>query len=159
MCASQKVEHLPGPQGREAVALLGHACDLCAMAQFKIYARAELLRDQHLRISELVHQAAVRALQLPADKRFQRFFPLEAWQLVAPADRSASYLIVEVHMFTGRSLSTRKALTRALMDELSQGLGLSPNDVEVTILESPRENWGIRGQHGDELTLGYKVDV
>jgi phenylpyruvate tautomerase PptA (4-oxalocrotonate tautomerase family) len=62
-------------------------------------------------------------------------------------------------MFSGRSLETRKALVRGLMDGLAQGLGISPDDVEVTIVESPRENWGIRGQHGDELTLNYKVEV
>ncbi|MEM6432015.1 MAG: tautomerase family protein, partial [Deinococcota bacterium] len=25
--------------------------------------------------------------------------------------------------------------------------------------ETPKENWGIRGQLGDELSLNYKVDV
>lgn len=129
------------------------------MAQFKIYGRQEFLRSAHAAIGERVHAAAVRALALPADKRFQRFLPLEPWQLVAPADRSERYLIVEVVMFTGRTLATRKALVRALLDELTQGLGLHPNDVEVTIVESPRENWGIRGQHGDELALGYKVET
>ena len=129
------------------------------MAQIKIYGHAEFLRAEHARISELVHGAAQRTLQLPPDKRFQRFLPLEPWQFVAPPDRSPRYLILEVIMFTGRTLPVRKALIRALMDELSQGLGLSPNDIEVTLLESPRENWGIRGQHGDELVLNYKVDV
>ena len=101
----------------------------------------------------------MRTLKLPEDKRFQRFLPLAPWQLVAPADRSPAYLIVEVVLFTGRSVETRKALVRALMDDLSRELGLSPNDVEITLIESPRENWGIRGQHGDERGLAYKVDV
>jgi phenylpyruvate tautomerase PptA (4-oxalocrotonate tautomerase family) len=129
------------------------------MAQIKIYGHADFLRAEHARISEFVHGAAQRTLQLPPDKRFQRFLPLEPWQFVAPPDRSPRYLILEVILFTGRSLAVRKALIRALMDELSQGLGLSPNDIEVTLLESPRENWGIRGQHGDEMALNYKVEV
>jgi phenylpyruvate tautomerase PptA (4-oxalocrotonate tautomerase family) len=129
------------------------------MAQIKIYGHAEFLRGEHARISELVHAAAQRTLQLPPDKRFQRFLPLEPWQFVAPPDRSPRYLILEVTLFTGRSLAVRKALIRALMDDLSQGLGLSTNDVEITLLESPRENWGIRGQHGDEMVLNYKVEV
>lgn len=129
------------------------------MAQFKIYGRETFLREQHARISEVVHAAAVRNLQLPPDKRFHRFLPLADWQLVAPADRSERYLIIEAYMFTGRSVAARKALIRALMDDLSRELALSPNDVEITLFESPRENWGIRGQHGDELQLDYKVDV
>lgn len=129
------------------------------MAQFKIYGREPFLREHHARISELVHAAAVRSLQLPPDKRFHRFLPLADWQLVAPPDRSERYLILEAYMFTGRSLAARKALIRALMDDLSRELSLSPNDIEITLFESPRENWGIRGQHGDELQLDYKVEV
>lgn len=129
------------------------------MAQFKIYGRASYLRSSHREIGELVHHAAREALQLPADKRFHRFIALEDWQLVAPEDRSERYLILEVLMFSGRSVATKKALMRALMSGLSSGLGLSVDDIEVTIVESPRENWGIRGQHGDELALPYKVEI
>lgn len=129
------------------------------MAQFKIYGRASFLRTAHAQIGAVVHQAALRTLQLPADKRFHRFIGLEDWQLVAPADRSERYLLLEVLMFSGRTLETRKALVRALMDDLARELGLAPADVEVTIIESPRENWGIRGQHGDELALPYRVEV
>jgi len=129
------------------------------MAQFKIYGRTSFLRSAHIAIGEVVHQAAVRTLQLPADKRFQRFLALDDWQLVAPADRGERYLLIEVLMFSGRTLETRKALLRALMDDLTSELQLHANDVEVTIVESPRENWGIRGQHGDEMALGYQVEV
>jgi phenylpyruvate tautomerase PptA (4-oxalocrotonate tautomerase family) len=129
------------------------------MAQFKIYGRTHFLLASHRAIGELVHRAAVRTLQLPADKRFQRFIPLDDWQLVAPPDRSERYLLIEVLMFSGRTLAARKALVRALIDDLTRELQLHVNDVEITLVESPRENWGIRGQHGDELALPYKVDV
>jgi hypothetical protein len=33
------------------------------------------------------------------------------------------------------------------------------NDVEIVLLEAPRENWLLRGTPGDELTLSYRVDV
>jgi phenylpyruvate tautomerase PptA (4-oxalocrotonate tautomerase family) len=129
------------------------------MAQFKIYGRVEHLRARHQHISDVLHGAAVRALQLPHDKRFHRFVPLEPWQLVAPKDRSENYLIIEAIMFTGRSVTVRKALVRAVMDDFALHLGLASADVEVTLIESPRENWGIRGQHGDEMTLPYKVEL
>jgi phenylpyruvate tautomerase PptA (4-oxalocrotonate tautomerase family) len=129
------------------------------MAQFKIYGRSDFLRSAHQRIGDVVHEVAVRALKLPADKRFHRFVPLEPWQLVAPSDRSERYLIIEVMMFSGRSVAAKKALLRGLMDDLAHALALDVNDIEVTIFESPRENWAIRGKHGDELALNYKVDV
>lgn len=127
------------------------------MAHFLVYGRAEFLRAEHLRLSDVIHDAAVRTLELPGDKRFHRFIPLEPWQLVAPADRSERYLIVEVHMFSGRSAATKKALVRALMDDLARACALPAADVEVVLFEAPRENWGIRGQHGDELMLSYPV--
>jgi phenylpyruvate tautomerase PptA (4-oxalocrotonate tautomerase family) len=129
------------------------------MAQFKIYGRIDHLRRVHRELGELVHAAAVRTLQLPEDKRFHRFIGLDDWQLVAPADRTERYLIIEVMMFSGRSAETKKALIAALMTDLCAGLSLSPNDVEVTLIETPRENWGIRGRHGDALPLPYKVEV
>lgn len=129
------------------------------MAQFKIYGRIEFLRAEHRLISDVLHGAAIRTLQQPSDKRFHRFIPLEAWQLVAPPDRSERYLIIEALLFSGRTLAVRKALIRAVMDDLSHQLSLSPNDIEITLIESPRENWGIRGKHGDELQLTYKVEI
>lgn len=129
------------------------------MAQFKIYGQESFLRTAHAQVSEIVHGAAVRSLQLPQDKRFHRFIALEPWQLVAPADRSERYLIIEVIMFSGRSTEVKKELLRALMGDLTRELGLHPNDVEVTILESPREHWGIRGHTGDDLALSYKVEI
>jgi Tautomerase enzyme len=129
------------------------------MAQFKIYGRTEYLRQVHGQLGELIHEAAVRTLQLPADKRFQRYIGLEDWQLVAPPDRSARYLIIEVLMFSGRSVATKKGLIGALMADIPAGLGIAAVDLEITIVESPRENWGIRGAHGDELTLNYKVEI
>lgn len=38
-------------------------------------------------------------------------------------------------------------------------LDISPQDVEVTIFETPKHNWGIRGLPGDELALNYKVNI
>ena len=129
------------------------------MAHFKIYGRTAFLRAAHVQIGDVIHAAAVRTLRLPPEKRFQRFLGLESWQLVAPPDRSEHYLLVEVLMFSGRSSATKKGLVRALMDDLARELDLMPTDVEITIIESPRENWGIRGQHGDELELPYRVEL
>ena len=36
---------------------------------------------------------------------------------------------------------------------------LSVEDLEIIIIESPPQNWGIRGVSGDELSLDYRVDV
>jgi phenylpyruvate tautomerase PptA (4-oxalocrotonate tautomerase family) len=62
-------------------------------------------------------------------------------------------------MFEGRSEEAKKQLIRLLFTRLQAEVGIAPQDVEVTIFETPRQNWGIRGQTGDELALNYRVDV
>ena len=42
--------------------------------------------------------------------------------------------------------------------DMSSGMLVSPRqDVEITIFETPKNNWGIRESCEDELALSYKV--
>jgi phenylpyruvate tautomerase PptA (4-oxalocrotonate tautomerase family) len=62
-------------------------------------------------------------------------------------------------MFEGRSVEAKKRLIGLLFERMHAQLGIAPQDVEITIFETPRHNWGIRGQAGDELGLEYRVEV
>lgn len=126
------------------------------MAQVKIYGRRDVWAPRRSALSDAIHAALVETWGLPEEKRFQRFLLLDGEDLVAP--RSEQYLVVEIVCFTGRSPQARRALLAALYANIG-ALGLAAEDLEIVILESPPQNWGIRGQAGDELTLGYRVDV
>lgn len=128
------------------------------MAQVKIYARREWIAAQRAALSDLIQSCLVEALGLPPEKRFQRFLALAAEDFVYPADRSERYTILEIHLFEGRSAEVRKQLIRLLIARLSTGLELPANDIEITLVETPRANWGICGLPGDELGLNYVVD-
>lgn len=128
------------------------------MAQFKIYGHRTFLEDASASISAAIHDASVRALGLPEAKRFHRFIPLDTWQYIAPSDRSERYIIIEVMMFEGRPVGTKKAFYGELLRNLEQQCGIAPIDIELTITESPRHDWLIRGLPGDELKLDYAVD-
>jgi len=129
------------------------------MAQIKIYARRALLAECQALISQAVHSALVSALRYPEDKKFQRFFLLDDGDFIHPADRSERYTIIEVSMFEGRSVGAKRALIQALFDNLKAHADIDGQDVEITLFETPKMNWGIRGLNGEDLTLGYKVDV
>ena len=62
-------------------------------------------------------------------------------------------------MFEGRSIDAKKILIRQLFANIQTQCDISPQDIEITIFETPKHNWGIRGQCGDELALNYKVEV
>ncbi|WP_236901031.1 tautomerase family protein [Clostridium butyricum] len=66
---------------------------------------------------------------------------------------------MEISIFEGRSVEAKKKLIGLLFERIQNELGIVPNDVEITIFETPNYNWGIRGVPGDELGLNYKVNV
>ena len=129
------------------------------MAQVKVYALRATLEAHRQDLSDAIHESVVEAFHYPEEKRFQRFFPLAPEDFVYPRDRSERYTVIEISVFEGRSVEAKKALVQALYRNAARRCGLDPVDLEVTIVESPRENWGIRGVPGDELAIGYDVEV
>jgi len=129
------------------------------MAQIKIFGLREHLNPIKQRLSDTIHSCVVDALQYPPDKRAHRFFPLERADFIYPTGRSDRYTIVEISMFEGRSVEAKKQLIRLMFERMQRDCGIAPQDLEMTIFETPRHNWGFRGLPGDEHQLNYKVDV
>jgi phenylpyruvate tautomerase PptA (4-oxalocrotonate tautomerase family) len=129
------------------------------MPQVKIFGLREHLEPKRFALSHAIHSALIEAIGTPEEKRFQRFIFLEPKNFIFPSDRTNSYTIIEIIMFEGRSKASKKNLIRLLYQKIADTVEINPQDLEITILESPRANWGIRGIPGDELDLSYKVDV
>ncbi len=129
------------------------------MAQIKIYGRQDQLQPIKSRLSDIVHACVVEVLKVPLEKRFHRFFSLDAADFYYPADRTEKYIIIEINMMSGRTVETKKRLIKLLFAAISAELEISVADIEITIQESPPENWGFRGQTGDEIKLDYKVEI
>ncbi len=62
-------------------------------------------------------------------------------------------------MFEGRSIETKKRLIRLLFERIQAEFAISPHDVEITITETPKHNWGFRGSTGDEIASRLKSRV
>lgn len=129
------------------------------MAQIKIYGIDEKLSNRRSAISEAIHSAVIECLNYPVEKRFHRFIGLAREDFLYPGDRSEDYLIIEISMFEGRTRESKKALIRRLFETIAEATGISTQDIEITLFETPKENWGIRGLPADELRLNYKVEV
>lgn len=129
------------------------------MAQIKIFGLQSSLEPIRKTLSDAIHRAVIEALSYPPEKRFHRFIGLSKDEFFYPPDRSDRYLILEISLFEGRSVQAKKALIHALYRHISEATGIAPQDVEITLFETPRHNWGIRGMPGDELSLNYKVGV
>ena len=129
------------------------------MAQIKIYGLKAHLDDYAVKLSDSIHACVVEALHYPAEKRFHRFIDLAPDRFIFPPDRGEQYTILEISMFEGRSVETKKKLIYLLFQHLQVEVGIPPHSVEITIFETPKVNWGIRGKPGDELVLDYQVAV
>lgn len=121
--------------------------------------------NQHLNpikalLSDTVHKCMQQVLGLPEDKRAHRFVPLEKGDFYYPGGRSAAYTVIEINMMKGRKPETQKQLIKTLFKEIESVIGIAPIDIEITIKEQEKYQWGFRGITGDEAAdLKYKVDV
>ena len=129
------------------------------MAQVTIYGLRGALEHDRAALSEAIHSSVMQAFEYPPEKKFHRFILLDKADFIYPPDRSDRYTIVEFSIFEGRSVEAKKLLIRLLYQRVPQLTGVSPQDLEITIFETPRHAWGIRGLPGDEVGLNYKVEV
>lgn len=116
----------------------------------KIYGIAEHLAPIKGKLSDLIHSSLVDVLEYPNDRRFQRFIALDPSDCIFPPDRSIRYLLIEIDLFEGRSVQTKKRLIRVLYERICLALDLDPDDLEIHLIETPRSNWGLRGKPADE---------
>jgi len=130
-----------------------------SVAQVKIYGLEGSLAKHKESLSKSIHESLMEAFGLPENKMFHRFIMLDKENFKYPDDRSSSYTIIELSIFEGRSIETKKQLINLLYKKINKQTGIEENDIEITIFETPMSNWGIRGMPGDELALNYKVKV
>lgn len=111
------------------------------------------------KFSDILHSCIVDAFKYPENKRAHRFFYLEQDDFYYPEGRSEQYTIIEISLFEGRSVESKKTLYQYIFQRFESNLGISKNDVEITLTETPLHNWGIRGKPADELIFDYRVQV
>nr|WP_297461503.1 tautomerase family protein [uncultured Halomonas sp.] len=119
------------------------------MPQVKFYGLKAPLRRDREALSAAVQAALVTAFAVSEDKCFQRFIGLDAEDFIYPADRSERYTIIEISCFEGRSAEARRALIRLAYEEIGLRVGIGAQDVEITLFETPKANWGIGGKVAD----------
>jgi phenylpyruvate tautomerase PptA (4-oxalocrotonate tautomerase family) len=128
-------------------------------------ARVELLHGRSVEDKEAivtaVRAALSTALGAPPEDPTVRLAEYPSGQMTVPyPDRiSDRYTLVEVTMFAGRSLATKRRLYKEIVAGLGR-CGVPPNDVLIVVHEPPMENWGVSGGlPASEVDPGFKVDI
>ena len=129
------------------------------MPLVKIEARKPWGASRKKEIIEAVHSALRDALKIPDTDRNIRFQEYAPEDFEVPPDRSENYILVEITLFSGRSLQAKKELYQGIVTKLGRQ-GVSAKDVFIVLHEIPLDNWGIRGGiPASEVDLGFKVGV
>jgi phenylpyruvate tautomerase PptA (4-oxalocrotonate tautomerase family) len=92
-----------------------------------------------------IHHALMDCFKVPEDDRIQRLYELDADSFVFEAGKTPDFILIELTVFKGRSLDAKRALYKAIADNLQEALGIKRTDVLIVLNEQPLDNWGVRG--------------
>ncbi len=97
-------------------------------------------------IGDAVHRAMVETINVPAQDRFQIVTEhLRADLIYDPSylgiRRSDDLVMVQITLNTGRTTEMKKALYARMAELLAASPGLRPEDLLVSLVEVPKENW------------------
>ena len=129
------------------------------MPNVTIEVRKRYTREQEQEIINAVHAALMEGIRTPEWDRTIRLLVHEPHRFATPPQKDDRYTLVEVDLFSGRSLDAKKALYRAIVANLGS-FGIPADHITILLRESTAENWGVRGGlPASEVDLGFKVDV
>lgn len=112
--------------------------------------RISLVRGKspdHIRaISDGIQRGLVDAFEAPEDDRFQIVHQHERGDFIYDADylgihRSGDLVVIHIVASDWRDLPKKKALYRAITDNLVKNPGLRPEDVLIVLSPNGREDW------------------
>jgi 4-oxalocrotonate tautomerase len=97
-------------------------------------------------IGEAIHQAMVETINVPADDRFQIFTAHRPETLIADRrylgiERTEDIVVIQITLNAGRTVEQKRALYRVLAEKLEREPGVRKEDVLVSLVEVPKENW------------------
>jgi phenylpyruvate tautomerase PptA (4-oxalocrotonate tautomerase family) len=97
-------------------------------------------------IGEVVYEAMIQTINVPANDRFQIIAEHPPENLIIDptylgVERSAECMVIQVFLNEGRTTELKKAFYRAVADGLHRRLGLRKQDVFIALVEVKKENW------------------
>ena len=97
-------------------------------------------------VGQAVQRALVDTFDVPPDDCFQIITEYDGDSLVYDrhylgVERSDELVIIELTLSFGRTLDQKRALFREIAANLTEAVGLRPEDALVVLVETARVNW------------------
>lgn len=107
--------------------------------------------EQRAAVAEAVYRALVDVAGAPEGDRFIVVNQHDQASLLMDQhyihERTEWALIIQIVFNEGRSVDTKKALYRGIVDGIHANAGIRTEDVMITLIEVPKENWSFgRGE-------------
>jgi hypothetical protein len=106
-----------------------------------------------------IHAGIVEVLRTPEDDKILRLVEHMPAHFAVPSPAGERYTHIEITMFAGRTLATKRALYKAIVNHLGP-FGVPENDVKIILIEVSPESVGMRGgEPACDLDIGYEIKV
>lgn len=97
-------------------------------------------------IGDVVYEAMIETINVPQNDRFQVIAEHAPEDFVCDPTylgikRTESCIFIQVTLNAGRTVEKKKAFYARIADELHRRIGVRREDVFISLVEVPRENW------------------
>ncbi len=97
-------------------------------------------------VGDAVYDAMVKVLNVPENDRFFVITAHPRNELVIDPtylgiQRSEECILIQLTLNSGRTVEMKKAFYKAVADGLHEKVGLRREDVVISLVEVPKENW------------------
>jgi len=129
------------------------------MPSARIEVRKKWNRSEKDQMILALQESMVECLKIPEHDKLIRFLEHEPEDFVVPPGCSDNYTLVEISLFSGRTLDAKRALYKSVVSKFT-AIGIPKKDILIVLHDVPRDNWGIRGGiPASEVDLGFKIEV
>lgn len=105
-------------------------------------------------LAEQTRHALVASLGIPPEFGKVILYTSPGARRSVHPSRDSRFVLAEVRLFSGREPAVKARLLAALDQVIRRHTGLSPENVFIQLVESPRSDWGLRGgRPADQVEL------
>jgi phenylpyruvate tautomerase PptA (4-oxalocrotonate tautomerase family) len=108
--------------------------------------KGKIIEDK-MRVCETIQKTLKSAFKIGHDNFHFRINEYAETEMIIPEGTSENYLIIEIDLMPGESVSEKSKFYKNLKEGL-KALKINENDILVMLREPAFENWCIRGEMG-----------
>jgi hypothetical protein len=129
------------------------------MPDVLIEVRGDWLGARKADFIEAIKHGIVTTLRTPEDDKILRLIEHAPESFSIPRWAGERFTHIEITMFVGRTIEVKRALYRALVENLKP-FGVPEDDVKIILIEVDPSNVGMRGgRAASDIKLGYEIAI